>query len=115
MYDNVRFWIDRVEIGEDVFLSIPNHLTNAKDDIDRDAGETKTKGYLANLRVMVNESGMSVQGSLSRFYHWEEDNGKRGNLYPLNRHDTQKAIRIALSKVRRCADAESQRKSVGVW
>lgn len=94
MYDNVRFWIDRFEIGEEVFESLPTHLTNAKDNIDRETGEAKTNGYIANLRVMINESGMSVQGSLSRFYHWNDDNGKRGNLYPLNRHDTRKAIEM---------------------
>lgn len=99
MYDNVRFWIDRFEIGEEVFQSIPSHLTNAKDNIDRETGEAKTIGYLANLRVMVNESGMSVQGSLSRFFHWEQDNGKRGNLYPLDRHDTQKAIEMLSQKL----------------
>ena len=91
MYDNIRFWLDRCEIREDAFQALPTYLTNAKDNIDRETGETKTAGFVANLRMMVNESGVSVQGSLSRFYHWDEDNGKRGNLYPLNRHDTQKA------------------------
>lgn len=94
MYDNIRFWIDRFEIGEEVFHSLPNHLTNAKDNIDRETGEAKTTGFIANLRVNINGSGMSVQGSLSRFYHWDEDNGKRGNLYPLNRYDTKKAIEM---------------------
>lgn len=95
MYDNVRFWIDRFEIGEEVFQSLLSHLTNAKAEIDPNTGEwSNTKGFIANLRVMVNESGISVKGSLSRFYHWDEDNGKRGNLYPLNRHDTKKAIEM---------------------
>ncbi|MDE6138405.1 MAG: hypothetical protein K2F57_02930, partial [Candidatus Gastranaerophilales bacterium] len=98
MYDNIRFWIDRMDIGEEVYKSLPYHLTNAKDSVDRETGETKTTGHLANLRVMVNESGMSVQGSLSRFYYWEEDNGKRGNLYPLDRHGTQKAIEMLSQK-----------------
>ena len=99
MYDKVRFWIDRFDIGEEVFQSLPSHLTRARDDTDRETGETKIKGCLANLRVMVNESGMSVQGSLSRFYHWEQDIGKRGNLYPLDRHATQKAIEILSEKL----------------
>lgn len=72
MYDNVKFWIDRLEIGEDIFQALSTYLTNAKEIIDRDTGEAKTTGFLANLRVMINESGMSVKGSLSRFYHWEE-------------------------------------------
>lgn len=92
MYDNVRFWIDRLEIGEGIFQTLSTFLSNAKEIIDRETGEAKTTGFLANLRVMINESGMSVKGSLSRFFHYDEDNGKRGNLYPLNRHDTQKAI-----------------------
>lgn len=92
MNDNIKFWIDRFQIGEEVFQSLPNYLSNATDNVNRETGEAKTTGFLANLRVMINESGMSVQGSLSRFHHWDEDNGKRGNLYPLNRHDTKKAI-----------------------
>ncbi len=99
MYDNVRFWIDRLVIGEGVFQALSTYLTNVKEIIDRETGEAKTTGYIANLRVMINESGMSVKGSLSRFYHWEEDNGKRGNLYPLNRHDTQKAIEMLSQKL----------------
>lgn len=100
MYDNIRFWIDRLEIGEGVFQSLSSYLTNAKAEINPDTGEwCNTKGFLANLRVMINESGMSVKGSLSRFYHWDEDNGKRGNLYPLNRHDTQKAIEMLSLKL----------------
>lgn len=99
MYDNIRFWLDRYEIREDAFQALPTYLTNAKDNIDRETGEAKTIGYLANLRVMVNESGISVQGSLSRFYHYEEDNGKRGNLYPLNRHDTMIAIEMLSQKL----------------
>lgn len=99
MYDNVRFWIDRFEIGEEVFESLPNHLSNAKDYIDRETGEVNTMGCVANLKIKVNESGMSVQGSLSRFYHWDDDNGKRGNLYPLDRHDTQKAIEMLSKKL----------------
>lgn len=99
MYDNIRFWLDKCEMSEGVFQALPTYLTNAKDNIDRETGEAKTIGYLANLRVMVNESGMSVQGSLSRFYHCEEDNGKRGNLYPLNRHDTMIAIEMLSQKL----------------
>lgn len=99
MYDNIRFWIDRIEIGEEIFQSLPNSLTKAKDNTDRETGETKITGYLANLRVMINESGMSVQGSLSRFFYYDEENGKRGNLYPLNRHDTQKAIEMLSLKL----------------
>lgn len=99
MYDKVRFWIDRFEIGEEIFQYLPTYLTKAKDDIDRETGETKTKGQLANLMVMINESGMSIQGSLSRFYHWKEDNGKRGNLYPLNINDTKKAIEMLSQKL----------------
>lgn len=99
MYDNIRFWIDRIEIGEEVFQTLPSILHDAKEEIDIETGESKTKGFLANLRVSIYEAGMSVQGSLSRFYHWEEDNGKRGNLYPLNRHDTQKAIEMLSQKL----------------
>lgn len=99
MYDNIRFWIDRCEIGEAVFQAIPDRLTNVKDNVDRETGEAKTIGSLANLSVMIFESGMSVQGSLSRFYHWKQDNGKRGNLYPLDRHDTQKAIELLSEKL----------------
>lgn len=99
MYDNVKFWMDRFEIGEGIFQTLSIYLTNAKEIIDRETGEVKTIGFIANLRVMVNESGMSVRGSLSRFFHHDVDNGKHGNLYPLNRHDTQRAIEMLSLKL----------------
>lgn len=99
MYDNIRFWIDRFEIGEGAFLSLPSLLSNSTEIAKRDTGEVKTFGFMNNLRVVVGESGISVQGSLSRFYYWNEDNGKRGNLYPLNRQDTQKAIEMLSQKL----------------
>lgn len=99
MYDNIKFWIDRFEIGDEVFQSLPSHLTSANRLTDLSTGETKIVGSLNNLRVVVNESGISVKGSLSRFFHIDEDNGRRGNLFPLDRHDTQKAIEKMCQKM----------------
>lgn len=89
MYDNCRLWIDRFQIDDDVFHSIPSRLDNARQSIDLTTGECNGFGYLDGLRVTIKESGISIKGSLSRFFY-KDDNV--GNLFTLDRHTTQQAI-----------------------
>lgn len=94
MYDNCTFWLDRVDIGEETFSNLSNILTNVKEEISHETGESKIRGILKNLSIMQNEAGISIKGSLSRFYYWDDDEGKRGNLFPLDRRETEKAIKL---------------------
>ena len=84
MYDKLKLWIDRMDI-EEVFSSIPNYLTKATEQIDRQTGETKVFGYLDGLKVSIYCSGVSVIGSLSKYYY-------PNNIYPLDRHTTKDAL-----------------------
>lgn len=89
MFDNCRLWIDRFQIGEEVFKSLPTRLENARQSIDLSTGEFDGFGYLDGLRVTIKESGISIKGSLSRFFYNDD---KVGNLFTLDRHSTQQAI-----------------------
>lgn len=84
MYDKLKLWIDRTDIGGD-FSFIPNYLTKATEQTDRQTGETKVFGCLDGLKVSIYCGGVSVIGSLSKYYY-------PNNIYPLDRHTTQDAI-----------------------
>lgn len=89
MYDNCRLWIDRFQIDEDIFQSLPTRLENARQSIDLSTGEFDGFGYLDGLRVTIKDSGISIKGSLSRFFYNDD---KVGNLFTLDRRSTQQAI-----------------------
>lgn len=84
MYDKLKLWIDRTDI-EGAFSSIPDYLTKATEQTDRQTGETKVFGSLEGLKVSVYCSGVSVIGSLSKYYY-------PNNIYPLDRHTTKEAL-----------------------
>lgn len=84
MYDKLKLWIDRADI-EGAFSFIPDYLTKATELTDRQTGETKVFGCLEGLKVSVFCSGVSVIGSLSKYYY-------PNNIYPLDRHTTKEAL-----------------------
>ena len=84
MYDKVNFWVDRSDMSE-VFSTIPNLLTRAKEQTDRDTGEIRVFGCLDGLKVSIFCGGVSVKGSLSKFYY-------PNTVYPLDRCTTKQAI-----------------------
>ena len=72
-----------------MFNSLPSRLDNARQSIDLSTGESDGFGYLDGLRVTIKPSGISIKGSLSRFFY-KDDNV--GNLFTLDRHTTRQAI-----------------------
>lgn len=82
MFDNVHLRLTTVGVDTSTIVS---RLSNAKQTVDIDTGECRTFGYLNNLRVSVYESGLYIVGSLAKYY-----NG--GNVYTLNRKDTERAV-----------------------
>jgi hypothetical protein len=84
MYDTVNFWMGRVEAGSG-FDASTLHLENARETVDRATGEAWTVGDADNLKVTVSMAGISVKGSLARFYLPD-------NTYTLNRHLVKDAI-----------------------
>jgi hypothetical protein len=84
MYDTVNFWLNRVEAGSGFENSVM-HLTNAKETVNKDTGEIWTVGSLNNLKVTVSMAGVSIKGSLAKFYLPD-------NTYTLNRNQTKEAV-----------------------
>lgn len=84
MYDKVKLWIDRAIVGEQ-YPTIANYLDTAKQEIDLQTGEVKTFGSLDGLKVSIFVGGLSVVGSLPKYFYGS-------NIYPLDRHTTAQAI-----------------------
>lgn len=82
MYDNLHMRFTTVGVNTS---TVVGRLQGAKQTIDIDTGECRTFGYLNNLRVSVYPSGLYIVGSLAKYY-----NG--GNVYTLNRKDTERAV-----------------------
>lgn len=84
MYDTVNFWLNRVDAGKD-FEKSTLYLTNSKETANRDTGEIWSTGSIDNMKVTVSMAGVSVKGSLAKFYLPD-------NTYTLNRNLVKDAI-----------------------
>lgn len=85
MYDTINFWLDRAEASN--IDEVANRLQDARDNINRTTGEVWTCGNLENLRATVSSAGVSIKGSLAKFYF-------PNNTYTLNRHQVKEAIEM---------------------
>lgn len=81
MYDKVKFWAARTRATPDV----SKFLDRAKDQIDHETGEICTFGSLDGFKVAIYTSGISVIGSLAKYFY-------PNNIYTLDRHSTARAI-----------------------
>jgi len=84
MYDKVKLWVNRFDIGEQ-YPNIVNLLDTAKEQTDLNTGEVKVFGYLEGLRLNLYQSGLSIEGSLPKFLY-------QSNIYTLNRQTTPQAF-----------------------
>lgn len=84
MYDTIHFWLNRVEVENDIETSAL-YLSNARETVNRDTGEIWHAGNLDNLRVTVSMAGVSIKGSLAKFYFPD-------NAYTLNCKQVKDAI-----------------------
>lgn len=85
MYDSVNFWLDRVEASN--IDEVANRIQDARDNINRETGEVRTCGKLENLKATISMAGVSIKGSLAKFYF-------PNNTYTLNRHQVKEAIEM---------------------
>ena len=85
MYDKVKLWIDRCDVG-DGFSHIASHLDEAKELTGLNTGEVSTYGRLQGLKVRMYVGGLSIVGSLPKFLYGGT------NIYPLERETTAEAI-----------------------
>lgn len=85
MYDTLNFWLPRSEIGNFSLSDVGDKLTNAKEMADRETGEMWMYGDVDNLRVTASIAGVSVKGSLARFFLPD-------NTYTLTRNLVKSAV-----------------------
>lgn len=86
MYDTINLWLPMERTGEtDLFTRPDLYLSNiARTDIER-TGQVYISGYLGNYKVNLSEQGISLKGSLAKYYLGD-------NIQNLTRGDTQRAI-----------------------
>lgn len=84
MYDTIHFWLPGVEAGCNIIASTGN-LTNVRETVNHDTGEVWTRGNIDNLNVTVSLGGISIKGSLAKFFLPD-------NTYTLCRNQVREAI-----------------------
>ncbi|MCR4582237.1 MAG: hypothetical protein K5764_01595 [Prevotella sp.] len=84
MYDKIKLWIDRADVGVQ-YSNIAAYLDEAKEQTDLKTGEIRTFGTLQGLKVNLYVGGLSVIGSLPKFYYGN-------NITPLDLQTTQQAL-----------------------
>lgn len=83
MYDKVKLWCDRCDVGEQ-YPNIAALLDEATEQTDLKTGEVRTFGRLEGLKVSLG-SGLSIIGSMPKYLYGS-------NIYPLDRTATRQAI-----------------------
>ena len=84
MYDTVHFWIDKADIPGGNPLGILPYLSNETEHNSENRGSSYS-GTIENILVHVFEAGISLKGSLAKYYFGN-------NVEMLTRKDTQRAI-----------------------
>lgn len=84
MYDKIKLWIDGYIIGEQLNV-LANYLDRAQQQTDLQTGETKTFGSLDGLKVSILGGGVSVMGSLPKYWY-------NSNVCTMDRKTTALAI-----------------------
>lgn len=83
MYDTINLWLGRDEVAGSDLLACLSSLTNVSEN-SKD-GCYYYKGRLKNYTVFINDTGISLKGSLAK-YHLND------NIKTLNRGDSKRAI-----------------------
>jgi hypothetical protein len=84
MYCTISLFLPMDMAGGSVWDCLP-YLTNLSENYRQDTGKLYVTGYAGNLRVGVSDYGVSITGSLAKFY-------LGSNLYTLTRSDTIRAL-----------------------
>ncbi|GAA4434243.1 hypothetical protein GCM10023188_24950 [Pontibacter saemangeumensis] len=86
MIDTTKLYLSQEQAGSSVWDCLP-FLTNLSETYRQDTGQTYVAGHIGNLRIGVFEHGISIAGSLPKFYLGT-------NLYTLNRSDSRRAFEM---------------------
>ena len=82
MYDSFKSWTEKELFADSGYLNrVPSILTNISE-THRENSFYSISGNLDNLRVSVNPLGVSISGSLNKFYH-------KDNFQKLTRQQTE--------------------------
>ena len=89
MIDTIKLWLPAEDlIDTDIMAELPLKLSNTSTSVNDETNKVKVTGYLGCLSVMLSESGVSIKGSLSKYY-------KDNNMHTL----TFKEIEEAFAKI----------------
>jgi len=84
--DTLHLWLASALVDAGSLPSTIQALTGATDGKDRHTGAGYVRGWLGpNLRVSINEQGMSVKGSLAKYFLSD-------NFHQMTRQDTARAF-----------------------
>ncbi|MBX0335497.1 hypothetical protein K3G39_19865 [Pontibacter sp. HSC-14F20] len=86
MYCTIGQFLAVDMIGGSVWDCLP-YLTNLSENYRQDTGKTYITGNAGNLRIGISEHGVSIKGSLAKFYLGT-------NLHTLTRSDSKRAFEL---------------------
>jgi len=84
MTDTGHFWLSRESAGnKNLLVEIPYYLTDITEHLNKE--RLSISGYLGGMKVFIYESGISIRGSLAKYF-------LKDNFQTLFRSDIQRAI-----------------------
>lgn len=84
MYDTINLWLPTDKVGSFNPSKILQSLSNITEHI-RDDGQVYASGYLKNYKVTISEKGISLKGSLAKYFLPD-------NFHTLTRSDSARAF-----------------------
>jgi hypothetical protein len=84
MYDTTKLFLSREQAGGPILDCLP-FLTNLSETYKQESAQAYITGHSGNLRVCISEYGVSIIGSLPKFYLGT-------NLHTLTRSDSRRAF-----------------------
>lgn len=86
MYDTLNLWLSFDELINYDLVNIMKKLSGITEHI-KEGGQVYTSGYLSNYKVNISGQGVSLKGSLAKYFLPD-------NFHTLTRSDTKRAIEM---------------------
>lgn len=91
MYDTINLWLPIDRAGNFDVSKTLQHLTGITEHI-KDDGQVYASGYLNNYKVNISEQGVSLKGSLAKYFLPD-------NFHTLTRSDSARAFEMMADKL----------------
>ena len=89
MIDSIKLWISAEELTSiDLMAELPLKLNSISTTTDDKTNRIIIRGYLNSLCVIVTVNGVTISGSLSKYYYGN-------NMYTLSFSEIKSAFKIA--------------------